>query len=201
MTINFEEYQEAHNQLKTFIHNKFIENYKSCFNEDEYTCFTLSLEDFQPYMNSQSVPLIERDFQYVLPSVLRTLYEEGYEIEFREISGIYFIAMKEITSNIRKSISDLARLLTDARIPYQRSSVDDGEQLRVMSPEDHRECLVDAICTRCSYGHEYGLLEICGGLTEEEFKENGVKGRLTPEEVAKRFIYCYRNNTDTYEEE
>lgn len=201
MTINFEEYQEAHNQLKTFIHNKFIENYKSCFNEAEYTCFTLSLEDFQPYMDSQPVPLIERDFQYVLPSVLRTLYEEGYEIEFREISGIYFIAMKEITSNIRKSISDLARLLTDARIPYQRSSVDDGEQLRVMSPEDHKKCLVDAICTGCSYGHEYGLLEICGGLTEEEFKENDVKGRLTPEEVAKRFIYCYKNNTDTYEEE
>lgn len=201
MTINFEEYQEAHDQLKKFIHDKFIEKYKSCFTEDEYTCFTLSFEDFQAYLNSQPVHLIERDFQYVLPSVLRSLYEEGYEIEFREVSGIYFIAMKEITSNLRKSISDLARLLTDARIPYQRSSVDDGEQLRVMSAEDCRECLVDAICTRYSYGHEYGLLEICGGLTEEEFKENDVKGRLTPEEVAKRFIYCYKNNTDTYEEE
>ena len=110
MTINFEEYQEAHDQLKKFIHDKFIEKYKSCFTEDEYTCFTLSFEDFQAYLNSQPIHLIERAFQYVLPSVLRSLYEE-------------------------------------------------------------------------------------------EFKENDVKGRLTPEEVAKRFIYCYRNNTDTYEEE
>lgn len=30
--------------------------------------------------------------------------------------------------------------------------------------------------------------------------ENDVKGRLTPEEVAKRFIYCYNNKTDIYKE-
>ena len=40
-----------------------------------------------------------------------------------------------------------------------------------------------------------------GAVTEVEDEFGGVLGFLTPEEVAKRFEYCYRNNTYVYCEE
>lgn len=90
-------------------------------------------------------------------------------------------------------IDKLAKLLDEANIPYERNSLWDGEQIRVGE--------FDAVCHKYSNGYDEDLLEIMGALTEEENQKDQVKGLLTPEEVAKRFEYCYRNNTDTYCEE
>ena len=60
--------------------------------------------------------------------------------------------------------------------------------------------LCDAVEHWHSYGNERDLLEIMGGLTAEEQRDDGVLGWLTAEEVFKRFKYCYENNTSTYKE-
>ena len=44
------------------------------------------------------------------------------------------------------------------------------------------------------------MLEIIGGVTEEEEVIDGVVGYLTAEEVFERFKYCYEHNTATYGE-
>ena len=94
----------------------------------------------------------------------------------------------------RECIEKLAKLLDDSGVPYTRNPIWDGEQIR-------NGVLCDAVCHNFSYGNEDDLLEIMGGLTEEEAENNSVLGHLTPEEVAKRFKYCYRNNTSVYREE
>lgn len=98
--------------------------------------------------------------------------------------------------NKRKCIDKLAKLLDEAKVSYTRNPIWDGEQIRIGT-------LCDAVCHNFSYGNENDLLEIQRALTEEELKEHPdyILGCLTPEEVAKRFEYCYRNNTDTYCEE
>lgn len=88
-------------------------------------------------------------------------------------------------------IDQLARFLDEAGVPYERRPIWNGEQIRIGA-------LCDAVCHDFSYGNEEDLLEIQGGLTEEEYELSLVKGWLTPEEVAKRFIYCYKNNTSIY---
>lgn len=40
-----------------------------------------------------------------------------------------------------------------------------------------------------------------GALYQKEGESGGVLGFLTPEEVAKRFEYCHKYNTDIYHEE
>ena len=94
----------------------------------------------------------------------------------------------------RECIEKLAKLLDESGVPYTRNPIWDGEQIRI-------GVLCDAVCHNFSYGNEDDLLEIMGGLTEEEAENNSVLGHLTPEEVAKRFKYCYRNNTSVYREE
>lgn len=94
----------------------------------------------------------------------------------------------------RKCIEELAKLLDKAKVPYIRNSIWDGEQIRIGT-------LCDAVCHNFSYGNEDNLLEIMGAVTEEEDEFGDVLGFLTPEEVAKRFEYCYRNNTYVYCEE
>ena len=94
----------------------------------------------------------------------------------------------------RNCIERLANLLDKADIPYERCLICEGEQIRIGT-------LCDAICHSFSHGNEDDLLEIAGALTEKESQKDLVKGWLTPEEVAKRFEYCYRNNTDIYCEE
>lgn len=91
-------------------------------------------------------------------------------------------------------IDKLAKLLDEADIPYERNSLWDGEQIYVGE-------LCDAVCHKYSCGYDEDLLEIMGALTEEEDQRDWVKGWLTPEEVAKRFIYCYKNNTSIYRKE
>lgn len=95
----------------------------------------------------------------------------------------------------RNCINELAKLLDEAGVPYTRNPIWGGEQIRIGA-------LCDAVCHSFSYGNEDDLLEIMGAVTEEEAEDNsGVLGWLTPEEVAKRFIYCYKNNTNIYCEE
>ena len=61
--------------------------------------------------------------------------------------------------------------------------------------------LADVIQHDGSYGNAQDLLEIMGGLTEEEEEHDSVLGYLTAEEVFKRFKYCYEHNTSIYKEE
>lgn len=61
--------------------------------------------------------------------------------------------------------------------------------------------LADVIEHRGSYGNEADLLEIMGGLTEEEMEYDIVLGYLTAEEVFKRFKYCWEHQTSVYKEE
>ena len=61
--------------------------------------------------------------------------------------------------------------------------------------------LCDVIYGYGSYGYEQGLLEIMGGLTQEENENSSVLGYLTAKEVFKRFKYCYKNNTKFYKKE
>lgn len=90
-------------------------------------------------------------------------------------------------------VDKLAKLLDEAKVPYERNSLWGGEQIRVGK--------FDAVCHEYSNGYDEDLLEIMGALTEEENQKDWVKGWLMPEEVAKRFIYCYKNNTSIYCEE
>ena len=96
--------------------------------------------------------------------------------------------------NKHACINKLAQLLDEADIPYTRNPIWDGEQIRIGT-------LCDAVYHNFSYGNEDDLLEIMGALTEEEAENDSVLGWLTPEEVAERFVYCYKHNTSTYREE
>lgn len=61
--------------------------------------------------------------------------------------------------------------------------------------------LADVIEHCGSYGNEQDLLEIMGGLTEEEMEYGSVLGYLTAEEVFKRFKYCWEHQTSVYKED
>lgn len=61
-----------------------------------------------------------------------------------------------------------------------------------------KERICDVIQHNGSYGNEQDLLEIMGGLTEEEQENDSVLGYLTAEEVFKRFKQCYENGRSTY---
>lgn len=95
-----------------------------------------------------------------------------------------------------KPLRELEKLLKEAEIPYtfEKSQFFHGGQIVVNIGERK----IDAICKYGSYGSEEGLLEIMGGLTEKESRKDFVLGYLTPEEVAKRFIYCYKNKTTVF---
>lgn len=60
--------------------------------------------------------------------------------------------------------------------------------------------LCDAVEHTLSYGNKEDLLEIMGGLTEEEQENDSVLGYLTAKEVFKRFKYCYEHSTSVYVE-
>lgn len=61
--------------------------------------------------------------------------------------------------------------------------------------------LADVVENNYSYGQEKDLLEIMGGLTEEEMEHDSVLGWLTAEEVFKRFKYCWEHQTSVYKKE
>ena len=101
-------------------------------------------------------------------------------------------------------IKRLHEMLNEANIPH--TFTDDMFKSRIMHPsyqiviEKDGNRLCDAIYHYISYGYEEGLLEIMGGLTEEERENDEVLGHLTADEVFKRFKYCYENNTSLYKE-
>ena len=98
-------------------------------------------------------------------------------------------------------IEKLHQMLTAANIPHTMNR----SHLKIPNPSYqivvYNKCnayLCDAIFGTYSYGYKNGLLEIMGGLTEEEEKCDSVLGGLTAEEVFERFKYCYENNTSVY---
>lgn len=98
-----------------------------------------------------------------------------------------------------KPLRELEKLLKEAGVSYEFLEMEtlSGGQIIVDTDADQ----IDAVCNDGSYGAEMGLLEIMGGLTEKENRKDFVLGYLTPEEVAKRFIYCYKNKTTVFGQE
>lgn len=102
-------------------------------------------------------------------------------------------------------IKRLHKMLNEANIPH--TFTDDMFESFIMYPsyqiviEKDGTRLCDVVFHYGSYGYHDGLLEIMGGLTEEEKEYDEVLGYLTADEVFKRFKYCYENNTNLYKEE
>ncbi len=96
-------------------------------------------------------------------------------------------------------IFKLKELLEEGNIPFEFKNIYDGYQIIIKNKNNFR--IADAVEHNFSYGAEEDLLEILGGLTEEEEELNSVLGWLSSEEVFKRFKYCYENNTGVYKEE
>ena len=96
-------------------------------------------------------------------------------------------------------IFKLKELLEKGNIPFEFKNIYDGYQVIIRNKNNFK--IADAIEHNFSYGNEEDLLEIMGGLTEEEEELNSVLGWLSSEEVFKRFKYCYENNTGVYKEE
>lgn len=95
-------------------------------------------------------------------------------------------------------IFKLKELLEKGNIPFEFKKLYDGYQVIIRNSNKFK--LADAIENKYSYGVEEDLLEIMGGLTEEEEEFDSVLGGLSSEEVFKRFKYCYENNTGVYKE-
>lgn len=96
-------------------------------------------------------------------------------------------------------IFKLKELLEKGNIPFEFKNFHDGYQIIIKNKNNFR--IADAIENKYSYGVEEDLLEIMGGVTEEEEEEfGGVLGWLSSKEVFKRFKYCYENNTKVYKD-
>ena len=96
-------------------------------------------------------------------------------------------------------IFKLKELLEKGNIPFEFKNFHDGYQIIIKNKNNFR--IVDVIENEYSHGNEEDLLEIMGGLTEEENELDGVLGYLTAEEVAARFIWCWNHHTDIYKEQ
>ena len=57
---------------------------------------------------------------------------------------------------------------------------------QIIVPEDGPAREWDAICQKCSYGYEQGLLEIMGTIVDEEKVGDTVEGYLTADDVIQR---------------
>lgn len=112
-------------------------------------------------------------------------------------------------------ILKLKKMLEEANIPFTFTDDFWGVKKWVKSDEDivqiYREqypayqirlgAFADVVEHYGSHGEEKDLLEIMGGLTEEEMAYDEVLGYLTAEEVFKRFKYCWEHQTSVYKEE
>ena len=97
-----------------------------------------------------------------------------------------------------EQILKLSRLLLENEVEHELDVHLDGYSVRI---KNYEAILADATIHSRSYGHNDGLFEIYGALTEEESKNDNVLGYLSVEEVAKRFKYCYEHKTDDYVKE
>lgn len=118
-----------------------------------------------------------------------------------------------------KEIFRLKKMLEEANIPFEftddlfhakdkvsRGGLDyirfnsfyPSYQIKIYKNGAKEERICDVIQHYGSYGNQQDLLEIMGGLTEEEQENDSVLGYLTAEEVFKRFKQCYENGCSTY---
>lgn len=89
---------------------------------------------------------------------------------------------------MKNEIEKLAKLLTNANIPFEYNSVITSRDQICYPSRDN--CICDAVCHQYSYGGNEGLLEIMG-LVREECADD-VEGWLTAEEVFERIKHDYK---------
>jgi hypothetical protein len=124
--------------------------------------------------------------------------KEGLKMEYKEILKLKemlekanipfkftddFFNTKSIHIELRQQIQDSIK---DQYPAYSIQIIKNGK------------VLCDAVEHTLSYGNKEDLLEIMGGLTEEEQENDSVLGYLTAKEVFKRFKYCYEHSTSVY---
>lgn len=83
-----------------------------------------------------------------------------------------------------KQMDLLEEYLREKEIKYQRKDMDGGEQIIVYDEDGYR--IWDAVCTKYSYGHERGLLEIMGDIVDGRRMGDSVEGWLTAQDVIDR---------------
>lgn len=118
--------------------------------------------------------------------------------EYEDFYGSLNNTDKKGENNMYNEIFKLKELLEKGNIPFEFKNFHDGYQIIIKNKNNFR--IADAIENKYSYGVEEDLLEIMGGLTEEEEEFDSVLGGLSSEEVFKRFKYCYENNTRVYKD-
>ena len=90
-------------------------------------------------------------------------------------------------------IFKLSSLLLDKKIPFEMLKVNFANGYQILYPNRlNRVCSV--ILHSGSYGHEEGLLEIMGLLTDEESEWDSVVGYLSAVEVFERINKHYNEN-------
>lgn len=109
-------------------------------------------------------------------------------------------------------LDQLEQLLIDANIPYERFNNFNGQQICYYGPNGRQinrnentlwqgngvGAICSVILSMGSYGHENGLLEISGLMTDEEYDETGdtVLGHLDAQNVFERIQHHYNQNRD-----
>lgn len=83
-----------------------------------------------------------------------------------------------------KEMDLLEEYLRKKEKPYKRWDMDGDEQIIVYDEDGYR--LWDAVCTKYSYGHERGLLEIMGNIVNKKRVGDSVEGWLTAQDVIDR---------------
>jgi hypothetical protein len=101
---------------------------------------------------------------------------------------------------MRNEMITLIDKLQSAHIPFEiefQEMFSGKKYPHVMYPSNWEDdCKCSVICHECSYGGEYGLLEIMGLLTEEEKESDEVVGWLTANDVFARIYTDYINSAD-----
>lgn len=101
----------------------------------------------------------------------------------------------------------LKELLERENIPFEFKKDEEYKEYIIRIPidenirkQDNKEPLMIVYQGEHTYGGRNNLLEICGGTTLEERKEQGEEylGYLTAENVFERIRYCYWNQTRKY---
>lgn len=99
-------------------------------------------------------------------------------------------------------IFSLKEMLEKDNIPFEFEKDEEYKEYIIRIPKEYneKECLMIVYQGEYTYGGRNNLLEICGGTTLEERKEQGEEylGYLTAENVFERIKYCYLNQTGKY---
>lgn len=96
----------------------------------------------------------------------------------------------------------LKEMLERENIPFEFEKDEEYKEYIIRIPKEYNkeEWLMIVYQGEHTYGGRNNLLEICGGTTLEERKEQGEEylGYLTAENVFERIIFCYLNQTSKY---